>query len=185
MKPLDLLLQRIRMQKASAHIPDGASVLDIGCGQGELFDYLRGRIGPSVCIDEEAIDRETVDGHQLQRGQFPEDLRVPVQFDTITMLAVVEHLPQQALESLSRTCSELLKERGVIVITVPSPLVDHILVILRFLKLVDAETLHQHHGFVPGSIPGLFSGKEFTVERMETFELGLNNLFVIRKRART
>ena len=74
MKTLDHVLQRWRIAKAQPYIPNGARVLDVGCGDGALFRQLKSYIGQGVGIDPD-LDR-TVDmkNYTLISGQFPQDL---------------------------------------------------------------------------------------------------------------
>jgi len=76
---------------------------------------------------------------------------------------------------------KIFSKLTVVILTVPSPLVDHILALLRFLGLIDAMTLEQHYGFDPRQTVPLFNSSGFRLIRHRKFELGLNNLFVFEK----
>jgi hypothetical protein len=76
-----------------------------------------------------------------------------------------------------RAIGRRLEHGGVLVATVPSPLVDHILHVLMFLRLIDGQEAHQHYGFVPKDLIKLFEGNLRLVKHRK-FQLGLNNLFV-------
>jgi hypothetical protein len=67
------------------------------------------------------------------------------------------------------------------VITVPSPLVDPILDVLRALRVLDGMETEQHYGFKPSETKRLFGDAGFVLEKHEKFELGLNELFVFRR----
>ncbi len=67
----------------------------------------------------------------------------------------------------------------VMIVTVPSPLVDIILALLRFFGLIDAMTLEQHYGFEPRQTVPLFTKAGFRITKHRKFELGLNNLFLL------
>ena len=67
-------------------------------------------------------------------------------FDAITMLAVLEHFPSSQYASLSRGCAQFLKSGGHLIITVPSPVVDTILKILKALRLIDGMSLKNTMG---------------------------------------
>lgn len=158
-------------------------MLDIGCADGALFRQLEHRIGEGVGVDP-ALVRSVGDGRfRLMAGYLPTDLTSIGQFDAITMLAVVEHLPDEALTKLRNQCMAVLKPGGVVLITVPSVQVDRILHWLTKTRLVAGMSLHEHHGFDPSSVPSWFSGNSLMLAAARRFQLGLNNLFVFRKGA--
>lgn len=177
MKFLDRVLQRWRIAKASPYIASGACVLDVGASDGSLFQALP-RIGEYVGIDPD-LGEEVIEARfKLLRGIFPDRLADDQRkFDVITMLAVLEHIPPPQAAELGKACAQYLKPGGKLVITVPSPFVDHILALLRFLRLIDGMALHEHFGFKPETTPSIFS-PPLILERATTFQLGLNYLFV-------
>jgi SAM-dependent methyltransferase len=181
MKPTDRLLQRWRIGQALRWIPAGAAVLDIGCGDGGLFAGSRGRISSGVGI--EPVQPEAWHGPSWSRlivGTFPDDAPDEV-FDAIVMLAVVEHVEEPELVRWATQCHQLLKPGGRVVITVPAPAVDHLLHVGMALRLLDGMEVHQHHGFDPRRVPTLFAQAGLELEAHRRFQLGLNNLFVLRR----
>ena len=182
MKLLDRLLQRWRIAKAAPYIARGARVLDVGCADGALFRVLRGRLGGGVGIDPDLPEVRMYPGVRFIRGRFPEDLATDERFDVITMLAVFEHLDDEAQRRAVRACSRLVRPGGRVVVTVPEPAVDRIVHALTRVGLVAGMALHEHHGYAPRETPGRFADAGFSLERHERFQLGLNNLFVFRSR---
>jgi SAM-dependent methyltransferase len=180
MKPLDRFLQHWRIHKTRPYITRGARVLDIGCADGELFRVLTPIIGEGVGIDPDLERPLTTPMYRLIRGWFPQALPDSEPFDTITLLAVLEHIPLGQQAEFARDCVRALTPNGRLIITVPSPLVDHILAILLRLRLVDGMAVEQHYGFKPDRVPALF-GQEMRLVTARTFQFGLNHLFVFQK----
>ncbi len=183
MKMLDRFLQWWRIAEARPYIAKGARVLDVGCGDGALFRQIPG-LGPSVGIDPVlASSRKHVECAVLLKGYFPDVLPAPEPFDAITLLAVLEHMPDEQLRNLSRNCSEHLKPGGYLLVTVPSPAVDVILSALKTLRMIDGMALGEHHCFDVHKTPACLEGHGLSLVRKKKFQLGLNNLFVFRKDA--
>lgn len=181
MKALDRVLQRWRMMIVRSYVFSGARVLDVGCADGTLFKYLGSKVGEAVGVDPGLNQSVTTHRCRLIAGRFPDDIPTDQRFDTITMLAVLEHIPPDEQRRWASACASLLKNGGHLVITVPSPIVDSILALLKSARLIDGMSLEQHYGFDPNSVPLLFSGSEMELIERQSFQLGCNNLFVFRK----
>lgn len=112
------------------------------------------------------------------QGHAPEALPNDDRYDVITLLAVLEHIPPNAHRDLAAACRTLLRDRGRVVCTVPSPKVDFLIHIGQRLGVVDGIEAHAHYGFVPADTVPLFTNVGFVLLRTRRFQLGLNNLFV-------
>lgn len=182
MKFLDRFLRDWRIKKTEPYVEQGDKVLDIGCFDATLFEKLSMKpIGESLGLDP--LLKRTITGknYVLLKGEFPKDLPKGKKFNCITMLAVLEHIPKEEQSKLSNYCYKYLESKGRIIITVPSPLVDHILWVLSKLRLIDGMSLEQHYGFKAKDTPKLFDKNQFKLLNHRTFQLGLNNLFVFEK----
>jgi SAM-dependent methyltransferase len=153
-------------------------VLDVGCANGALFELGRQRIASGVGIDPAPGDAWVEGDYERRTGHFPDAVQPGEQFDAIVMLAVVEHVPDEELKRWSRAIPETLRVGGRLIITTPSPLVDHILRVGIRLRLLDGMEAHQHHGFDPEDVPRVFSGARMRLAQRRRFQFGLNNLFV-------
>ena len=181
MKWLDCVIRDWRIRKTLPHLAKAKVILDIGCGDGELCRILakRGIIGVGIdtCVNEVF---EPV-GFEFYSGTFPDALPNEKSFDAISMLAVLEHIPEGKKFVFIKACYERLLTGGVIVLTVPSPKVDVLLTVLRFLRLVDGIAFEEHHGFDPAEVEPLFESVGFKLFAHKTFQFGLNNLFIFKK----
>jgi 2-polyprenyl-3-methyl-5-hydroxy-6-metoxy-1,4-benzoquinol methylase len=182
MKWTDRAIQRWRIRKVLPYLKARARVLDIGSADGALFRQVHGLAPDCVGIDPTLTRNMIEKGFVLWPGFFPKDLPDGRPFDAITMLAVLEHFPESQYEALASGCAKFLVPGGRLLITVPSPRVDTILKWLTFFRLVDGMSLEEHHGYDVEQTDRIFSDPPFELERRSTFQLGLNHLFVFRRR---
>jgi len=97
------------------------------------------------------------------------------------MAAVFEHIPVEEQAGVVDACWGHLSPGGVVVITVPAPIVDPILEVLSAVRLIDGIEHDQHFGFRPADLGPLFTGRGFELVHRGVFQLGLNNLIVFAK----
>ena len=179
MRFLDRVLQDWRFRLAEPWVRPGASILDVGCHQGEFFLRLGARIGFGVGFDPLARP-QTTDRFRLLADPFPIPAPFPdASFDAVILLATLEHIGDKAL--FPHEFGRLLRPNGRVILTVPSPRIDRLVDVLRKLRIADGMSVEEHHGFLPQTVPSLFSREAFTLEHRQPFQFGLNNLFVFRK----
>jgi 2-polyprenyl-3-methyl-5-hydroxy-6-metoxy-1,4-benzoquinol methylase len=180
MRWLDRRLQAERIRRVKPYA-SGARVLDIGCADGALFRQLDDRLAGGVGIDMDPVPASTAK-YRYVRGEFPAALPAGDHFEVVTALAVVEHIPEKQQAAFAAACFGVLRDGGRVVMTVPSARVDDLLKVLKAVRVVDGMADHQHYGFNPMHAVATFEEAGFKLERHSTFQLGLNNLFVFRKR---
>lgn len=178
LKPLDRLLRQWRFSQARPFVSAGDRVLDVGSSDGALFRYLSDRLRFGVGVDPALRQAVEAPRFRLVPGGFPEAVPEGETFDVITMLAVIEHLPPEHLGEAASASARLLRPRGRVVITVPSPVVDSILHWLLKLRLVAGIGVHEHHAFDPEEVPAIFGAAGLRLFRRYRFQFGLNNVFV-------
>ena len=181
MTPLDRALRSLRERQATPHVPRGARLLDVGCGDGHFLRRLGPRVHDAVGIDPDAAESTVVrpgsPPYRLIRGRFPYELDTIGQFDVIAMLAVFEHFNDADRPRIVEACRRLLRPGGRVVMTVAAPVVDRVIDVLVKLRLAHGMDIGSHRGYDPEQTPRLFTG--FRLARRERFELGLNHLFVL------
>ncbi len=179
MNKLDRLLQFWRIRVASKSILPGSTVLDIGCHKGELFMYLDSDLGTGIGIDP-GLEEEVIMGrYSLYPGIFPDDMTSTDRFDVITVLATLEHIPEQRLSSFVKSCFFYLKRGGLIIITVPSILTYRLLPVLKAIGIIEGMSLDELTMLKPGDVPGLFPTEQFQVVTIKQFQVRFNNLIVL------
>jgi len=181
MKQLDRMLQNWRMRKGLKYIGSDARVIDVGAHEGELFRALGPRLRAGFGVEPLCREILVTPTFHIHPGFFPATRPEEGNWDAITMLAVLEHIPRAEQAALAEACHALLRRGGSVIVTVPTKAVDHILAVLRFLRLIDGMSLEEHFGFEPAETPRIFSSPRFALVHHERFQLGLNHLFVFEK----
>jgi SAM-dependent methyltransferase len=178
---LDRFIQRWRMRRAMEFIPADARVIDIGAHEGELFQALGGRLARGFGV--EPLIKTALEGKNFTvvPGFFPSVRPTQTDWNAVTMLAVLEHIPSVEQATLAAACHELLQPGGRVIITVPAKAVDHILAGLRFCRLIDGMSLEEHYGFEPGDTLRIFAKPGFKLVHHSRFQGGLNHLFVFER----
>lgn len=176
----DRLLEYWRFTKAKEHIPKDVSLLDIGTGDGAFLRFLNGHIRSGVGIDPLITNIIDFDNYYtLLPGAFPQEFRTDERFDIITLLAVIEHIPETELHQVAAACYNYLIPNGRVIITAPHPFADKILNTLKFFRVVQGLSLEEHYGFNPERLPDIFN--QWKLNKKARWELGLNYLFIFEK----
>lgn len=178
-KPLDEFLEYLRFTKVEPYIPKGATLLDIGTGDGNFLHYLNGHIRAAVGIDPHLTQISKIDNYHLIPGYFPYDFNEDITFDVITVLAAIEHIPMDVLPRVVEACWKYLIPGGQVILTVPHPRIDRLLDVLKKLRILEGFSMHEHYGFNPECLPNVFNG--WKLIKKERWELGCNYFFIFKK----
>jgi 2-polyprenyl-3-methyl-5-hydroxy-6-metoxy-1,4-benzoquinol methylase len=160
-------------------------ILDIGCGYGRILSLLPPRT-PYVGVDSgpEILQylRQTYPGHEFYQLDLDKDaLQLGQRFDTILMLAVIEHLsrPQEALCQAQGH----LKPDGRLLITTPSHFGDQIHRLGARFGLFSQFAADDHETiFNQASLHKLLESCDLQIDRYRRFLYGGNQLFVCSRR---
>jgi SAM-dependent methyltransferase len=98
-----------------------SSLLDIGCGDGRLETMLHGSIPMMKGID--LSERAIAFARAFNPDIAFESVDVSAiddRFDAITLVEVLEHVPDSAISSLVRDAAACLEEHGFLLVTVPT-----------------------------------------------------------------
>ncbi len=110
------------------------SILDLGCGDGALFYYLRkgfpgarlfGIDGSKDGIEHAraALAAHSVEGVELTHLDFNDLGTVEARFDAVTCLDVIEHM--RDMDGFLKKIRALLSDEGVLVMSTPVRLLEH------------------------------------------------------------
>jgi len=100
-------------------LPATREILDVGCGDGLFFPALSqfGNV-TGVESDAEIVDPVGEFSAQIHLGRFDDSYQPGRQFQWITMLDVIEHIP--AATNALKLAGDLLTDDGKVLITVPA-----------------------------------------------------------------
>ena len=156
--PLEKILQRWRFEKVLEYTT--GDVLDFGGNGGELIKYL-------ICY---------------KTYQCVNDIRdVSGKYDTIAMLAVIEHIAFAEIERVMKRLSDCLNPGGKIIITTPSRILRRPLELLARVGLLDRANIAEHK-YYWSRLDFLRIGRAFNFSvEYRRFQFGLNQLVILRK----
>jgi len=141
---LDSLIEMIRLRMITPHIKNNSVVLDIGCGyHAKLLKKLSPLIQKGIGIDISIKDEHPLRNITLKKGNVENKLPFKdSQFDTITALALIEHLdhPIKTLKESYR----VLRPKGSLLLTTPSKKSQLLLEILSKFNLISKSEIMDH-----------------------------------------
>lgn len=163
LKPRDFVIANL--------IKDGSSVLDVGCGNGRLLEFLineKGVTGHGIDNSDTALDMVREKGItaykcDLSNGNIP----INQTYDYIVMSEIIEHLPDS--EKLMKSVQDMFSES--LIVTFPN--IGHFTYRLRLLLGRFPECWKWH----PGEHVRFWTKKDFKywVDRQDN---GFENLYV-------
>jgi SAM-dependent methyltransferase len=115
------LMSRVEFRRAASLVPQGAAVLDVGCGMGAFAEHLpQARYtGLDPFVPDDAPD------YVLREGLAAHARRKPGAYDVVTAFQVIEHMSDPKL--FTQQCAKLLRSGGLLILCAPlhpSPLTE-------------------------------------------------------------
>ncbi len=179
---LEPLLRKYRKNRVLSYIPDNCVLCDVGCGfNGDFLRSLSSKISLGIGIDKKVTPYHD-NKIKLLRDDIEKRLSLKSEmFDSVTMLAVLEHLDHPY--SILKECYRILKPAGILILTTPTPLSKPLLEFLSFrLRIVSREEIADHkHYFSGREIMKILEEIGFKTIITKTFQFKLNNFVVAYK----
>jgi len=182
---LDLFICRWRSRIVRRHLRPASSLLDFGCGHQALFlrsvapDLARG-----VGLDYDATPARPAANLEIRNFHFKDRFDyADGTFDHVSILAVLEHIPLDAVDALFREFHCILKDGGSVLLTTPTPASKPLLEFLAFrLKIISGPEIADHkHYWSEADITALAARDGFALATYHTFQAGLNSFAVLRR----
>jgi SAM-dependent methyltransferase len=181
---LEPILADLHAQRANKLIPPSlrtGRILDIGCGTYPYF-LAHTSFAEKFAIDQLPLPSQTAS--ELKIESFTLDLEVKPQlpfedrfFESVTLLAVVEHLDPSLMALLFKEVYRVLKPGGMVILTTPAAWSDGLLKFMARINLVSAEEIHEHAYAYTLPLLGWYFGQagfEMTKTKFGYFEFMFN-----------
>ncbi len=172
-----------RLAAALPHLPQGARVLDVGCGLTDLPDRIPNYVGcdrnPEVLASQRKRWPKTdFFEWDIGRGAAPPELEARAPFEGILLLAVLEHVADPA--AILARLSTLLSPGGRLIVTTPHPAGRWALEAGAALGLLSPHARDEHETLLDRAAleeAGRYAGVTLVLYRR--FLLGLNQIAVL------
>jgi predicted SAM-dependent methyltransferase len=185
---LESFLVKQRAKKANSLIKDihrKGRILDIGCG---FYPYFLANTSfkEKYGIDPSLILTNGINGIHLKASDITKQ-KFPFKenyFDTITMLAVFEHIEHEKLQFTLKEIKRILKINGTFILTTPASWSDKILHLMSEVNLISKEEIHEHkHNHSHEKIRDILIEAGFEKSKIKNgfFEAYMNMWFEITK----
>lgn len=180
---LSKYIQNVRLRKAGPYIR--GDVLDLGCGGAVVKDLFGERIASYVGVEQrgaalDAVRADHLDARFHARDLDSDPLKLRRKFDSILMIALVEHLFNQkhAFQEVVRH----LKPQGRIVVTTPTVFGNDIVHRLGASIGLFAKSAVDDHIVIYNKKRFHILARELglSLERYCKFEFGCNQLAVLK-----
>jgi 2-polyprenyl-3-methyl-5-hydroxy-6-metoxy-1,4-benzoquinol methylase len=168
-------LRRRRFAAVQRFIKAG-QVLDYGCGIGLLAQYIPAERYVGLDVDEPSLEqaRQEFPTHRFFHvSEFIPDRK----FDTMLMVGVILYIPDP--EQFLRWALGLLNPSGKVVVTVPKPTFDPLLILAGRLGLIGRDFREEHVTLLDKSgFDALARKLKIPMVEYSTFLFGANQLAV-------
>jgi 2-polyprenyl-3-methyl-5-hydroxy-6-metoxy-1,4-benzoquinol methylase len=153
-------------------------ILDIGCGVGALSEFISTDLYFGVDIDDESLEtaRNKYPENRFEK-KYPENL----QFDTIVLVAVIEHIKTK--HSFLEDLKSMLAPNGRIVLTTPHPSAEKVHSLGSKIGLFSSAANQEHDQLLNyDSIEKIVTQTGLIISKYKRFLFGANQLFVLMDR---
>lgn len=180
---LSPFVDSLRMKRVASYIKEGDTVLDVGCGDGHLRKFIKSHSVDYVGIDSD-LDPTAIYLQGGRRYAADATRRLSFEdnyFDVIVMASFLEHIEKPWL--IFHEMERVLKPRGIIVATTPTPLGGKVHKILANLGALSKCTAEDHtHGFLDRhDLLYMKKARDLAKIKYEKFQFGLNQIVVWKK----
>lgn len=150
-------------------------ILDVGCGVGALSELVPPDSYFGVDIDEESLQ---IARKKYTRYRFEKDYPENLQFDTIVLIAIIEHIKTK--HDFLKHLLSMLTKNGRIVITTPHPSTEIVYSLGSKIGLFSPEANEEHDQLIDcNSLKKIITQTGIIISEYKRFLFGANQLFIL------
>jgi 2-polyprenyl-3-methyl-5-hydroxy-6-metoxy-1,4-benzoquinol methylase len=181
---VDKVIANLRLNRVVDFVDKNDCVLDFGCGvKSFLLSRLTNKIKLGVGLDYDVKSRKQGNIKYINY-KFEEKLPFGDQsFDKVFLLAVLEHIETDRVFKLFLEFKRILKDKGEIVLTTPTPKSKKILEFLAYkIRLISNREIKDHKKYYDrNEMVNLAKKTGLILTNYDLFQFGLNSLSVFKK----
>jgi ubiquinone/menaquinone biosynthesis C-methylase UbiE len=183
---IDNIIAYLRLNKINKYIKKDSIVLDFGCGnQAYFLKHIKNKIKEGIGLDYDVRTKKILPNIRLVKFKYSNRLPYPNNyFNQVYMLAVLEHLKPNEVDSLFKEFKRVLKINGQVILTTPTQFSKPILEFLAFkLHLISTEEIADHKKYYnKEDIDKIVYKAGFVIEEYKQFQFGLNSYIVLKNK---
>ncbi len=158
-------------------------ILDVGCGPATTYDFAKPKSYTGIERDKGWIKKlknkfplANFYARDIEKDKF----NINRKFDTIILLAVIEHIKNP--EFLFKEIRNSLKKNGRLVMTTPTPFGNFVHTILSYIGITSKEAVKEHVNIYSYNMfLDVASKYGFKLIKYQKFEWGCNSMVVLEK----
>lgn len=180
---IDKLIAYLRSSRIKKYIDNGDRVLDFGCGnQGYFLRYIKEIIDEGIGLDCD-VKSEIYENLTFIKFNFKNKLPDNIgKFNKVVMLAVLEHIEVNNVDNLFNEFKKVLKDKGRIILTTPTPMSKPLLEILAKLGIINKGEIADHKKYYSkNDITELAHKNKLKLISYKLFQLGFNSEIIFEK----
>jgi len=181
---IDIIIAFLRFRKLKKYIDNNDILLDFGCGyQAYFLRHIASSLRIGVGVDIH-LQPKKIRNLLLKKYKFENKLPFKTNyFSKISMFAVLEHVQLSKVKILFQEFARVLKPEGIVILTTPTPKSKNILEFLAFkLHVISSDEIGDHKKYYSkDDISELLAKTGFIILHYETFMLGLNSFYILKK----
>lgn len=181
---IDKTVAALRLAKVIGYVDKNDVILDFGCGsQGYFLKLASKKIKKGVGMD---YDVDTFKTGNLEFIAQKATKKLPFldkQFDKVFLLAVLEHIPVESAKELFLEFNRILKDKGTIVLTTPTPFGKRILEFLAYkLHIISEGEIRDHKKYYnKRELTKLAESSTLTLVSYKLFQFEINSCAIFKK----